>query len=185
MRIALPRALPRPLACALLVLAPLAACGEADMADQARAKTWDKNPFFPREITMRQPVAGTVPRADPARPAPQPQTISRDLLDRGQQRYAVFCTPCHGQDGRGQGMIVARGFPPAGDLTAPSLRRASAAEIYDVIGNGRRAMFGMAQMIPSADRWAIVTYIRALQLSQDAPVSSLTAEDRARLEARP
>ncbi len=58
---------------ACLALAPLAACGEADMADQARAKTWDKNPFFPREITMRQPVAGTVPRRDPAAPAPQPQ----------------------------------------------------------------------------------------------------------------
>ena len=56
------RAVPPP---PLLALAPLAACGEADMADQARAKTWDKNPFFPREITMRQPVAGTVPRSDP------------------------------------------------------------------------------------------------------------------------
>jgi mono/diheme cytochrome c family protein len=166
-----------------LLLAPLAACGEADMADQARAKTWDKNPFFPREITMRQPVAGTVPRTDPARPAPQPETISRDLLDRGRQRYGVFCTPCHGQDGRGQGMIVARGFPHAGDLTAEPLRRASAAELYDAISNGRKAMFGMAQMIPSADRWAIVAYLRALQLSQDVPVASLPEPDRVRLEA--
>jgi mono/diheme cytochrome c family protein len=168
---------------ALLALTPLAACGEADMADQARAKTWDKNPFFPREITMRQPVAGTVPRRDPARPEPQPATISRDLLDRGRQRYAVFCTPCHGQDGRGQGMIVARGFPHAGDLNAGPVRDASAADLYDAIANGRKAMFGMAQMIPSADRWAIVAYVRALQLSQDAPVASLSAEDRARLEA--
>ncbi|MBE7249067.1 MAG: cytochrome c [Actinomycetospora chiangmaiensis] len=167
----------------LLVLAPLAACGEADMADQARAKTWDKNPFFPREITMRQPVAGTVPRSDPAQPVPQPETISRDLLDRGRQGYTVFCTPCHGQDGRGAGMIVARGFPHAGDLTGEAQRRTSAADLYDAISNGRKAMFGMAQMIPSADRWAIVAYVRALQLSQDAPVASLPAEDRARLEA--
>ncbi|MCJ2053355.1 c-type cytochrome [Methylobacterium sp. J-070] len=168
---------------ALLALAPLAACGEADMADQARAKTWDRNPFFPREITMRQPVAGTVPRSDPARPAPQPETISRDLLDRGRERYAVFCTPCHGQDGRGAGMIVARGFPPAGDLTAEPQRRASAADLYDAISNGRKAMLGMAQMIPSADRWAIVAYLRALQLSQDAVAASLPEPDRARLEA--
>jgi mono/diheme cytochrome c family protein len=167
----------------LLALAPLAACGEADMADQARAKTWDKNPFFPREITMRQPVPGTVPRRDPAAPAPKPPAIGRDLLDRGRQRYAVFCTPCHGQDGRGQGMIVARGFPPAGDLTGDDQRRASATDLYDAISNGRKAMFGMAQMIPSADRWAIVAYVRALQLSQDAPVASLPEPDRARLEA--
>ncbi|MCJ2136302.1 cytochrome c [Methylobacterium sp. J-026] len=173
----------RALPLAFLALAPLSACGDADMADQARAKTWDRNPFFPRAITMRQPVAGTVPRNDPARPAPQPETVSRDLLDRGRQRYAVFCTPCHGQDGRGQGMIVARGFPQAGNLAAEPVTRASAAELYDAISNGRRAMFGMAQMIPSADRWAIVAYVRALQLSQDAPVTSLPEPDRARLEA--
>jgi len=170
---------------ACLALTPLVACGEADMADQARAKTWDRNPFFPREITMRQPVAGTVPRSDPARVAPQPETISRALLDRGRERYGVFCTPCHGQDGRGAGMIVARGFPSAGNLTAERLRKASAAEIYDAISNGRKAMFGMGQMIPSADRWAIVAYVRALQISQDAPVALLPAEDRARLEAMP
>ena len=167
----------------LIALAPLAACDKADMADQARAKTWDKNPFFPREITMRQPVAGTVPRRDPAQPAPQPQRVSRDLLDRGQQRYAVFCTPCHGQDGRGQGMIVARGFAHAGNLTGEDLRKATATELYDAISNGRKAMFGMAQMIPSSDRWAIVAYVRALQLSQDAPVASLPEPDRAQLEA--
>lgn len=168
---------------ALLVPLALTGCGEADMADQARAKTWDRNPFFPRQITMRQPVAGTVPRTDPSREVPQPQAISRDLLDRGRQRYGVFCTPCHGEDGRGRGMIVARGFPPAGDLTAGPLRAAPAAEIYDAIAKGRRAMLGMAQMIPSADRWAIVAYVRALQLSQDAAVASLPPDDRTRLEA--
>ncbi|MGT2487902.1 hypothetical protein ACU4GA_22295 [Methylobacterium oryzae CBMB20] len=91
------RAAPRAVPLVLLALAPLAGCGEADMADQARAKTWDKNPFFPREITMRQPVAGTVPRSDPARAAPQPQTIDRALLDQGRERYGVFCTPATGR----------------------------------------------------------------------------------------
>ena len=177
--------LPALLPVLLAALLPLAGCDKADMADQARAKTWDKNPFFPREITMRQPVAGTVPRVDPARMAPQPQTVTRDLLDRGRERYEIYCTPCHGQDGRGAGMIVARGFPSAGNITAEPLRRAPAAEIYDAISNGRKAMFGMAQMIPSSDRWAIVAYVRALQLSQDAAVASLPAEDRTRLEATP
>jgi mono/diheme cytochrome c family protein len=167
----------------LAALPGLSACGEANMDDQARAKTWDRNPFFPRQITMRQPVPGTVPRTDPAREVPQPQAISQDLIERGRQRYAVFCTSCHGEDGRGRGIVVARGFPHAGDLTAAPLRKAPAAEIYDAIGNGRRAMFGMAQMIPSADRWAIVAYVRALQLSQSAPVASLPPDDRARLEA--
>lgn len=168
---------------AALLLLPLAACGEANMDEQAKARTWDKNPFFPKETTMRHPVAGTVPRDDPAREAPQPAAVTPALLARGRDRYAVFCTPCHGQDGRGQGMIVARGFPQAGDLTAEPLRRASAGELYDAISNGRKAMFGMAQMIPSADRWAIVAYLRALQLSQDVPVARLPEPDRARLEA--
>ncbi|MBE7245123.1 MAG: cytochrome c [Actinomycetospora chiangmaiensis] len=167
----------------VLVLLPLSACGEANMDDQAKARTWDKNPFFPKEMTMRQPVAGTVPRRDPAREMPQPATLTKDLLDQGRERYAVFCTPCHGQDGRGAGMIVARGLAPAGNLTSERLRKESASEIYGAISNGYRSMFGMAQMIPSADRWAIVAYVRALQLSQDVPVASLPAPDRTALEA--
>lgn len=168
---------------AALVLAALSACGEADMADQARAKTWDRNAFFPRETTMRSPVAGTVPRDDPAREAQPPAVITAALLERGRARYGVFCTPCHGGDGAGRGMIVQRGFPPAGDLASERLRAAGAAELYGAISNGYRAMAGMAQMIPSDDRWAIVAYVRALQLGQDAPVAALPEPDRARLEA--
>ena len=167
----------------LALLLPLASCGEANMADQPRAKTWDRNPFFPRGSTMREPVAGTVPRDDPARAAPQPTRVTQALLKRGRERYGVFCTPCHGGDGRGRGMIVARGFPPAGNLAAGHLRRASAADLYGTIANGSRSMLGMAQMIPSADRWAVVAYVRALQLSQDAAVAGLPPDDLARLEA--
>ena len=168
---------------ALLLLAPLAACGEADMAEQPRAKTWDKNGFFPREMTMRHPVAGTVPRNDPAKPAPQPATITESLLTRGRERYGIFCTPCHGASGDGRGMIVARGFPSAGQLGSEHLRRASADDLYQAISQGHRAMYGMDQMIPSADRWAIVAYVRALQRSQDTEVAGLPPEDRAKLEA--
>lgn len=167
----------------LLALLPLTACGEANMDNQAKARTWDKNPFFPKEMTMRHPVAGTVPRLDPAREAPQPATITAALVERGRQRYAVFCTPCHGQDGKGAGMIVARGLAPAADLGSDKLRMAAATEIYGAISNGYRSMFGMAEMIPSADRWAIVAYVRALQISRDVPVSALPDPDRAALEA--
>lgn len=168
---------------AALLLLPLAACGEANMDEQAKARTWDKNPFFPKETTMRHPVAGTVPRVDPAREAPQPAAITPALLARGRERYTVFCTPCHGQDGRGAGMIVARGFPHAPDLASDRLRAAGAREIYGAISNGTKSMFGMGQMIPSADRWAIVAYLRALQISRGVPVASLPEADRAALEA--
>ena len=167
----------------LLAMLPLAACGEANMDDQAKARSWDKNPFFPKEMTMRHPVAGTVPRLDPAREVPQPATITAALVERGRQRYSVFCTPCHGQDGKGAGMIVDRGLAPAGDLGSERLRAAGAPEIYGAISNGYRSMFGMAQMIPPADRWAIVAYVRALQISRDVPVAALPETDRAALEA--
>ncbi|WP_375462334.1 c-type cytochrome [uncultured Methylobacterium sp.] len=170
-------------ALAILVLLPLAACGEANMTDQPRAKNWDKNSFFPQALTMRQPVAGSVPRDDPARAAPQPATITESLLARGHERYGIFCTPCHGDSGNGGGMIVARGFPPAGSLASDRLRAATGFELYQAVSQGHRAMYGMAQMIPSADRWAIVAYVRALQLSQNAEVASLPPEDRTKLEA--
>lgn len=166
----------------LLGLLALGACEEANMAEQPKARTWDRNPYFAKGMTMRDPVPGTVPRQDPAAAAPQPATITAALLERGRERYAIFCTPCHGASGDGRGIVVQRGFPHAGDLAAERLRQASAAELYRIVGEGHRAMFGMAQMIPSSDRWAIVAYLRALQLSQGAAVAALPPEDRARLE---
>lgn len=174
----------RRIAAAALLLA-LAACDQADMAVQERARTWDRNGFFEKHITMRQPVPGTVPRDDPAKPAPQPAVASVALLERGRERYDVFCMPCHGLAGDGRGMIVQRGFPSAPPLATERLRNAKAADLYAAIGQGKGAMVGMAQQIPSADRWAIVAYLRALQLSQGAEVASLTPEDRAKLEAAP
>ncbi|MCJ2075698.1 cytochrome c [Methylobacterium sp. E-016] len=168
---------------ALLALAPLAACGEADMSEQPRAKTWDRNGFFPQAMTMRHPVAGTVPRNDPAKPAAQLASITETLLARGRERYGIYCTPCHGASGDGRGIIVARGFPSAGQLTTERQRTASADDLYRAISEGHRAMYGMGQMIPSADRWAIIAYVRALQQSQDTEVAGLPPEDRAKLEA--
>ena len=168
---------------ALIALLALAGCGEANMTEQDRADTWDKNAFFGKSMTMRQPVAGTVPRVDPAKELPQPASITEAMLDRGRERYGIFCSPCHGKAGNGRGMIVERGFPAATVLVSDRMRAEKAAEIYRAIAQGHRAMYGMAQMIPSADRWAIVAYVRALQTSQNSEVASLPEEDRARLEA--
>lgn len=168
----------------LLALAlALSACDEADMARQPSARTWDRNSYFRDAMTMRQPVAGTVPRVDPAAETAQPAAITAPMLERGRERYAIFCAPCHGASGDGRGMIVQRGFPQAGSLVSGAPRGASAADLYRTVSEGHRAMFGMAQMIPSGDRWTIVAYLRALQLSQDAAVTELPPEDRARLEA--
>ena len=163
----------------------LAACDEANMASQERARSWDRNAFFDKASTMREPVPGTVPRTDPAKPVPQPAVADAAMLARGRERYDVFCTPCHGLAGNGRSIIVARGFPSAPPFDTERLRRAKASELYDVISKGKGAMYGLAQQIPSADRWAIVAYVRALQFSQSADVASLTSEDRAKLEGTP
>lgn len=173
--------LPRVLAAALVPLV-LAGCDEANMATQDRAQNWDRNAFFEKNSTMLAPVAGTVPRNDPAKPAPQPATIDAALLQHGREQYAIFCTPCHGLSGDGHGMITARGFPAPGSLASERLRNAKASEHYAVISNGKGAMYGLSQQIPSADRWAIVAYVRALQLSQNAETASLEPADRAALE---
>ena len=167
----------------LLALLALAGCDDANMVDQGKAKTWDRNAFFDKGQTLREPVAGTVPRADPARAVPQPATVDAALMAQGREAYAIHCVPCHGLSGNGRGMIVARGFPPAPPFTAERLVRASAAELYGVIANGKGAMYGLAQQIRPRERWAIVAYVRALQLSQGAALASLPPEDRARVEA--
>lgn len=168
---------------ALLLPLALAACDRADMVSQPKSKTWDRNPFFPQGQTMRLPPPGTVARAAPDRPVPQPAAATPDLLARGQERYGVFCTPCHGGAGHGDGMIVERGYPRPPSFDEARLRAAPARHFYDVITHGRGTMLPYAAQVPPADRWAIVAYIRALQLSQGATLAALPAEDRAKVAA--
>lgn len=168
----------------LLVLhLALAACDQADMVSQPKSRTWDANPFFPQNQTMRQPVPGTVARKSPDRPVPQPASATPALLARGQERYDVFCTPCHGGAGHGDGLIVQRGYPRPPAFDEARLRAAPAQHFYDVITNGKGTMLPYAPQVPSADRWAIVAYLRALQLSQGATPASLPAEDQAAIAA--
>ena len=132
---------------------------------------------------MREPAPGTVARDAPDRPAPQPAVITAALLERGRTQFDIFCSPCHGQSGDGRGMIVQRGFPAPPPLWLPRLERASAAYLYDVITDGHGVMYSYADRVKSADRWAVIAHVRALQQSQDAAPAALPQEDRALLEA--
>ena len=161
----------------------LAGCGKANMESQAKAKQWDENAFFADHSSMRQPAPGTVARDAPDVPAPQPKVITAALLDRGGTEFNVFCSPCHGQSGDGRGMIVQRGFPAPPPLWLPRLEQAKASYLYDVITNGHGVMYSYADRVKSADRWAVIAYVRALQQSQDATPAALPAADRTLLEA--
>lgn len=169
----------------LLVLAALlpAACKRQDMYTQGYAKTWDRSTFFKNESTMRHPAEGTVPRATHYPDVPMPTIIDAALVDRGQQRFNIFCTPCHGFAGNGRGMIVQRGFPPAPSFVEGKLRTAEVGVFYSAITNGYGAMYSYDTRIPPSDRWAIIAYIRALQRSQNTDIAALPPEDQARVEA--
>lgn len=112
-----------------------------------------------------------------------PFPVTREVLDRGHERYNIFCSPCHGQTGDGNGMIVQRGFPQPPSLHLERLRTAPDGHYYDVITNGFGMMYSYAARVKPTDRWAIAAYIRALQLSRnaDAPVRpALGAVDTSR-----
>jgi mono/diheme cytochrome c family protein len=112
--------------------------------------------------------------------APPPVTLA--LLQRGQERFRINCTPCHSELGDGNGMIVQRGFPAPPTYHQARLRDAPMEHFYDVITNGYGAMYSFAYRVQPADRWAIAAYIRALQRSQDATVADLTPEQTTALK---
>lgn len=96
-----------------------------------------------------------------------PVPVTKALVDRGQERYNIFCIVCHGPVGNGDGMVVRRGFSPPPTYHDDRLRKAPVGHFFDVISNGWGKMNGYGAQIPAADRWAIVAYIRALQVSQN------------------
>jgi hypothetical protein len=110
-----------------------------------------------------------------------PFPITRQVLERGRDRYNIYCTPCHDYTGSGRGMIVQRGFPPPPSYPIERLRQAPVGHFFDVITNGYGAMYSYKARIPPADRWAIVAYIRALQMSQHATLEDVPPEERAKL----
>jgi mono/diheme cytochrome c family protein len=120
-----------------------------------------------------------VPKDSNAFPLP----VTEELLERGQQRYGIFCTPCHGIQGDGMGMVAMRGMKHPPSYHQERLRNVPNGYLYDVVTNGFGAMYGYSAQIQPRDRWAIVAYLRALQLSRNAPVGQLPAELREKLMA--
>jgi len=112
-----------------------------------------------------------------------PVTVTAEVLDRGQQRFNIFCAPCHSRLGDGQGMIVKRGFRAPPSFHIDRLRTAPVGHFFDVITNGFGAMPDYAQQVSPRDRWAIIAYIRALQLSQNATLADVPPDKRAELDA--
>jgi mono/diheme cytochrome c family protein len=149
----------------------LAAC--ADMTDQPRQRG-----YAPAVAPARVP-SGTVEYQDKPVAAP-PVTLA--LLQRGQERFRIYCTPCHSELGDGNGMIVQRGFPRPPSYHAEPLLHAPVQHFYDVITNGHGAMYPFADRVAPADRWAIAAYIRALQRSQNATVADVPQDRQGALQ---
>jgi hypothetical protein len=164
------------------------------MDDEARVKPLEASTFFEDGRTARPLVPGTVARGylredthlyagrvDGELAEAFPFPIDRPVLERGRERFNIFCAPCHDQVGYGQGMIVRRGFRPPPSFHEERLREAPAGHFFDVITNGFGAMYSQADRIPPHDRWAIVAYIRALQLSQWASFADLGPDELGKL----
>jgi cytochrome c553 len=114
-----------------------------------------------------------------------PFPITRETLERGQERFNIYCSPCHGRTGDGDGMIVRRGFPPPPSYHIDRLRQAPVGHFYDVITQGYGIMYSYAERVEPADRWAIAAYIRALQKSHAATLADVPTNERGELERTP
>jgi mono/diheme cytochrome c family protein len=175
----------------------LAGCRQ-DMHDAPRYEPLEASTFFANGQSERQPVVNTVARGQlredrhldegivdgkPAETFPMP--ITDEVMRRGQERFNVFCSPCHGRTGEGNGMIVQRGFRKPPSYHEDRLRNAPVGYFFDVMSHGFGAMQDYAAQVPVADRWAIAAYIRALQLSQRATVDDVPVDRRAELDRTP
>ncbi len=170
-----------------------------DMHDQPKYEPLEKSSFFDDGMASRPLIEGTVAREMPPEwtafhtgrtPNDEfltqlPMELDRELLDRGRNRFDVFCAPCHGRTGDGLGMIVRRGFKQPTSFHDPRLRESPVGYFFDVMSNGFGQMSSYASQIPVRDRWAIAAYISALQLSQSIPVDELSPEERHQLDASP
>jgi mono/diheme cytochrome c family protein len=190
----------------LLTLAPLlfaAGCWRENMGSQPKAKPMQESVFFADGTTARPLVEGTVPRGDleldshlyrgfaegkPATTFPEHYPTEADgpfptrgaalgaVLRRGRDEFTIYCAMCHGDAGDGRGIIMQRGFVPPPSYHLDRLRVAPVGHIFDVITNGYGAMYSYGDRVSPADRWAIVAYIRTLQMSQAMPVKQIDAD---------
>ena len=180
----------------LAVVVMIAACRQ-QMAEQPRYDPLEPSSFFADGQSARPPVQGTVARGQlredevfftggtgttVASEFPMPVTM--DLLRRGQERYNIYCTPCHDQTGSGNGMIVQRGYARPQSYHTDNVRRQPPGYYVRVMTQGFGAMPSYAGQVPAGDRWAIAAYIRALQLSQHASLGDVPEDQRSQLPQR-
>jgi len=179
----------------LVVALTFGACRQ-DMHDQAKYEPLEESPFFDNSMSSRSPVEGTVAREMPLEKTTfytgrtpndefvteLPMELDRELLEKGRSLFDAFCSPCHGQTGDGLGMIVRRGFKQPTSFHDQRLRESPVGYYFDVMSNGFGQMSSYASQIPARDRWAIAAYISALQLSQNMPIDSLSAEEQQLLD---
>jgi len=149
-----------------------AACDQ-NMVQQPRYDVYERAELFPHDMAMQRPPEGTVARDTPQRlAAAQRPPLTAALLERGRARFEIYCSVCHGEDGRGHGPVVERGFPQPPSYLEPRLIAAPASHFYEVITDGYGVMYSYADRVPPRDRWAIAAYIRVLQSAES------TADDR-------
>jgi mono/diheme cytochrome c family protein len=178
---------------ALVAVACLSACRQ-DMHDQPKYIPLRQSPFFGDDRSARPLVAGTVARGhlredslldtgkvNGADATAFPFAIDARVMARGRERFDIFCSPCHGRTGQGDGMVVRRGFRRPPTFNQDPLRDAPPGHLFDVITNGFGAMPDYAVQIRPEDRWAIVAYVRALQLSEHATIAEVPPERRGEL----
>jgi mono/diheme cytochrome c family protein len=167
-----------------------------DMHDAPRFEAYEATDLFSDGRAARLPPPGTVARGllredetlytgkENGAPVDRiPFALSHADLRRGQERYRVYCTPCHGELGDGNGMVVQRGLRQAASYHQDRLRQERIGYFFDVITNGFGAMQGYAEQVPARDRWLIAAYVRALQYSQAASVNDVPADRRSQLDA--
>jgi mono/diheme cytochrome c family protein len=166
---------------ALCCLALLTACAN-NMRNDSRLKPYEASPVFADGQSERPIDPNTVPRgqatdlrvtsgkADGAVVSEFPITISRDTIARGQKEYGIYCTPCHGANADGKGLISPYFNPKPANLLDPALLNQPVGHYFDVISNGKGIMYSYASRISPEDRWAIIAYIRAFQANQQAPL---------------
>jgi mono/diheme cytochrome c family protein len=170
------------------------------MHDQPKYKYLRGTEFFPDGRSARPLVENTVARGQlhedsvyytgmvqtPHGPEPTtefPIEVTREVIDRGQERFNIYCSPCHGQLGNGLGMIVQRGFKQPPSYHIDRLRQVGVGHFFDVMTNGYGAMWKYSAQVEPRDRWAIAAYIRVLQASQDANINDLSTDQRSKLPA--
>jgi cytochrome c553 len=179
--------------CCLVSITFLFGC-RLDMHIQPKYLPYEPTSFFADGRSERQPVPGTIARGhlrldelfytgreNGIAANKFPFQITRADLDRGRERYNIYCTPCHDYTGSGRGMIVQRGFPQPPSYHIQRLREAPVGHFFEVMTNGFGAMYSYAARVDPADRWRIAAYIRVLQLSESATVQDVPQAERQKL----